>query len=105
MGEVSYNFKDKVVLVTGNKPLIIVSFGTWNNSFWLLYPNKGSASGIGEATVVLFARAGAKIVIVDIDLEGIARVAERCFKESPYGYKVSCCWCKLILIFRINFFS
>ena len=36
----------------------------------------------------MFASAGAKIVIVDVDVEGMKRVAGICEKESPYQYKV-----------------
>lgn len=37
----------------------------------------GGASGIGRASCLLFAREGAKIVIVDMDLEGARAVAEQ----------------------------
>jgi NAD(P)-dependent dehydrogenase (short-subunit alcohol dehydrogenase family) len=36
----------------------------------------GAASGIGRATAVVFAEAGARIVVVDRDTEGAARTAE-----------------------------
>lgn len=37
----------------------------------------GAASGIGRATVFAFAKAGARVVAVDRDAEGVARTAER----------------------------
>jgi len=36
----------------------------------------------------MFAKAGAKIVSVDVDVEGMKRVAGICQKESPYQHKV-----------------
>jgi NAD(P)-dependent dehydrogenase (short-subunit alcohol dehydrogenase family) len=35
----------------------------------------GAASGIGEATALLFARGGARVVLADVDADGARRVA------------------------------
>jgi NADP-dependent 3-hydroxy acid dehydrogenase YdfG len=37
----------------------------------------GASSGIGEATAVLFAREGARLVLADIEAEGLKAVAKR----------------------------
>jgi NAD(P)-dependent dehydrogenase (short-subunit alcohol dehydrogenase family) len=42
----------------------------------------GAASGIGKATAILFAREGAKVVAVDIDLEGCNQAVERIKAEG-----------------------
>jgi NAD(P)-dependent dehydrogenase (short-subunit alcohol dehydrogenase family) len=62
MGEVSFNFKDKVVLITG------------------------SGGVIGEKIALLFAQTGAKVVLVDINEEEIKRVSQICKKASPHNY-------------------
>ena len=59
----SGNFENKVVLVTG------------------------SSSGIGEATVLLFAKFGAKVVVTGRNASNIAKVAQQCSKCSPHGLK------------------
>ncbi|MEU1276989.1 SDR family oxidoreductase [Streptomyces sp. NPDC005805] len=45
----------------------------------------GAASGIGRATALAFARVGARVVAVDRDAEGAARVAEEALREGAPG--------------------
>ncbi len=60
----SKDFNDKVVLVTG------------------------SNSGIGEATIILFAKLGAKCVVTGRDESKILEVAKKCEELSPLKLKV-----------------
>jgi NADP-dependent 3-hydroxy acid dehydrogenase YdfG len=60
----SKDFNDKVVLVTG------------------------SNSGIGEATIILFAKLGAKCVVTGRDELKILEVAKKCEELSPLKLKV-----------------
>jgi NADP-dependent 3-hydroxy acid dehydrogenase YdfG len=60
----SGNFENKVVLVTG------------------------SNSGIGEATVLLFAKFGAKVVVHGRDIDRVSQVAKKCEEISPKKLKV-----------------
>ncbi|RWS00715.1 3-oxoacyl-[acyl-carrier-protein] reductase FabG-like protein, partial [Dinothrombium tinctorium] len=47
----------------------------------------GSSSGIGEATAILFATYGCKLVVHGRNQQRIARVASKCASISPFGYK------------------
>lgn len=64
MMSVLRSFRDKVVLVTG------------------------SSSGIGEASVVLFSKLGAKVVVTGRDAQKIEAVAKKCEQVSPQNLKV-----------------
>ncbi|XP_054155742.1 3-oxoacyl-[acyl-carrier-protein] reductase FabG-like [Oppia nitens] len=57
------DFTDKVVLVTG------------------------SSSGIGEATVIMFAQLGAKVVVHGRNRQNVAQVAAKCRDVSPKHYQ------------------
>lgn len=59
------NFENKVVLVTG------------------------SNSGIGEATVILFAKLGAQVVVTGRDAKRVAEVAKKVEEVSPNNLKVN----------------
>ncbi|CAG2109638.1 unnamed protein product, partial [Medioppia subpectinata] len=60
---VKYDFTGKVVLITG------------------------SSSGIGAATAVQFAKAGAQVVVTGRRADKLAEVGEQCLKVSPKGIK------------------
>lgn len=49
----------------------------------------GSSAGIGEATVLEFARLGYKVVVHGTNEDRIDSVADECEKLSPHGYKVT----------------
>lgn len=61
---ISRNFENKVVLVTG------------------------SSSGIGEASVVLFSKLGAKVVVTGRDAQKVEAVTKKCEQVSPQNLKV-----------------
>ncbi len=48
----------------------------------------GAGGGIGEKISLIFAETGAKVVLVDINEEGIKRVSQICKKASPHNYDV-----------------
>jgi UDP-N-acetyl-D-mannosaminuronate dehydrogenase len=48
----------------------------------------GSAGNIGGKTIIFFAERGAKVVVVDINEEGVQNVAQKCRNVSPHHYKV-----------------
>ena len=60
---VQFDFKDKVVLITG------------------------SSSGIGAGTALLFSKSGAKVVITGRNERKLSEVAKKCQQLSPNGYK------------------
>lgn len=60
----NFDFTDKVVLVTG------------------------SNSGIGEASVLLFAEFGARVVVHGRDPKKVSEVANKCLEVSPKRLKV-----------------
>jgi NAD(P)-dependent dehydrogenase (short-subunit alcohol dehydrogenase family) len=63
------NFDNKVVLVTG------------------------SNSGIGESTVILFSKLGAKCVVTGRNETKNFEVAKKCEEVSPHKYKVLINYC------------
>ena len=60
---ISFNFTEKVVLITG------------------------SSSGIGATTAIMFAKSGAKVVVTGRNAERVAKVAQQCQEVSPNGIK------------------
>lgn len=49
----------------------------------------GSGSGIGKASVELFAFKGYKVAICDCDADQVSKVAESCALLSPSKHQVS----------------
>lgn len=49
----------------------------------------GSSAGIGESTVISFAKLGCKLVVHGRDEARIKQVADKCQKLSPKQYRVS----------------
>ena len=43
----------------------------------------GAAQGIGEAIAIMLAKEGAKIVVADINEDGVKEVAEKINKDYP----------------------
>jgi Dehydrogenases with different specificities (related to short-chain alcohol dehydrogenases) len=64
--QVTYNFKDKVALVTG------------------------AAKGMGLSTSIAFARAGAAIVMVDMDFEVLQSEADKIIKNGGKALAIKC---------------
>jgi len=48
----------------------------------------GSSSGIGETTVILFAKLGAKVIVTGRDESKVNEVANKCEEVSPLKLKV-----------------
>ncbi|MEU3601059.1 SDR family oxidoreductase [Streptomyces sp. NPDC006798] len=66
------------VTVHGSVPVPVPGSGPYAERFGgRLVLVTGAASGIGRATALAFAVAGARVVAVDLDAEGAARTAER----------------------------
>lgn len=49
----------------------------------------GSSAGIGEATVISFAKLGCKVVVHGTNESRVKQVAIKCSEVSPKHYKVS----------------
>src|SRR5438874_4444040 len=50
----------------------------------------GAASGIGQATALIFAREGANVVCADINHEGARRTAERAMQHGAKASALAC---------------
>ncbi|MCN9243109.1 SDR family oxidoreductase [Streptomyces sp. RY43-2] len=69
--------REFVTAVDGGRPAPSVASGRYAEQFGgRLVLVTGAASGIGRATAIAFAEAGARVVAVDRDAEGVTRTAE-----------------------------